>query len=348
MTRAKAHSRALHALMWSALVALLLGQATMVAARDGARRPPAPVPALRASVADSDALGAIRSTMSVRLSAPPAIRRRLVAARLRAGGGRAVFGGLGAWVDLYDLGLDPWASTRIMRARGVRTLFVQTGRYNTPLPVDPRAWRWVRAAHAAGLSVVGWYLPGYVDLALDVERAVAVAAAPRGGERFDGLGIDIEWRRGAPSRGEWNRRVLRHVALVRRAVGRFPVAAITPSPLQMRVAPGYWAGFPWRGLAAASDAIMTMSYWSYRDGCPAERLYCAYEYTKEDVRLARRLTGGRVPIHVIGGVGDRVSAAEVSAFVRGARDAGAFGASLYDYGTTPSAFWRYLSALRTL
>lgn len=340
------------ALMWGALVAMLLGQATIVAAR---MAPPGVVPrraaglAARAAAPEFDDLAPIRAAMGARSPQRPAVvRRQIVRVAPPRGGDVEIFGGLGAWVDVYDLHLDPVRASALMLARGVRTLFIETGHYSTRDPIDRRVWIWLRAAHAAGLKVVGWYLPGYSAMSKDIKRTVAIATVSYLGERFDGLGIDIEWRRGVRSRGEWNRRVVAHARAVRRAVGRFPVAAITPSPLQMRVAPAYWAGFPWHELAASSDAIMTMSYWSYRKDCPAKRLHCAYEYTKNDVWLARKLTGGRVPIHVIGGVGDAITSWQVKEFARGAREAHAFGASLYDFGTTLAPYWGYLFSLRWL
>jgi hypothetical protein len=57
---------------------------------------------------------------------------------------------------------------------------------------------------------------------------------------------------------------------------------------------------------------------------------------------------GNKPVHTIGGVGDVVDTREVAGFVRGALDADAFGASLYDLRTTVPQFWRHLERLRAL
>lgn len=259
-----------------------------------------------------------------------------------------LFGGLGAWIDVYNDDLDPRRAVREMAGRGVRTLYIQTGRWNLPHDVEPYVKPWLAESHRAGLKVVGWYLPGYGDVRKDLRRTIAVARYRFRGHRFDGLGIDIEWRGEVRRRSAWNERVVRHARAARRALSDYPIAAITPSPLQMRVAPRYWRGFPWKPLARVSDAVMTMSYWSYRDDCPRKRVHCAYQYTREDVRLARKLTGGRVPIHIIGGVGDAVSVREVRDFVKAARRARPFGASFYDFGVTPSSYWRYLQRLRGL
>jgi hypothetical protein len=227
-----------------------------------------------------------------------------------------------------------------MRRAGVRTLYVQTGWPSTRNRVVSAAGRWLVAAHRAGIKVVGWYLPHYKNLRKDVRRTIAIARYSRAGHRFDGLGIDVEYRSAVRNQWRWMHRVARHAQIVRARLPRYPVASIPPTPLQMRVAPGYWAGFPWRALGRNSDALMLMSYWSDRDGCP---------FTKSNVQLTRRLSGvRRMPIHIIGGVGDRINRRQLHAFVRAARDAGADGASIYDVGTTRPAWWRLLARLRTL
>lgn len=261
-----------------------------------------------------------------------------------------IFAGLGAWLDVYDYGLNVASTIGKMRSAGVRTLYLQTGRSNTARGIDVRVGRWLKAAHRADIKVVGWYLPFYADLDRDLARTSAIARAVFGGERFDGLGVDIEYRDAVPSRGRWNRRVGAHLALVRKAVGSsYPVAAITPTPLQMQVAREYWAGFPWKKLARHSDAILLMSYWSDRAGCPRIALHCAYEFTKANVALTRVATGrDDLVVHVIGGVGSDVTTSEIAGFVRGAREAKADGASIYDIATTRFAWWKRLRALRTL
>lgn len=261
-----------------------------------------------------------------------------------------IFRGLGAWVDLYDMRLDPDATAARMARAGVRTLYIQTGRSNTPYGVDPRVGRWLRAAHARDIKVVGWYLPFYRDIERDVKRTVAIANARFGSHRFDGLGIDIEYRGAVRGAYRWNRRMLAHATLVRRAVGsRFPLATIPPPPLQMRIAPGHWAGFPWKALAKQSDAIMLMSYWSDRRGCPAIKAFCSYEYTARNVSLTRALINdSRVLVHIIGGIGNSISGAELNEFINAAWDANADGASIYDVATTRASWWRALGRLQAL
>ncbi|HVL33681.1 MAG TPA: hypothetical protein VM600_08910, partial [Actinomycetota bacterium] len=122
-----------------------------------------------------------------------------------------------------------------------------------------------------------------------------------------------------------------------------------PTPLQMAVAPGHWAGFPWARLARSTDAMLLMSYWSDRVGCPRVRVHCAYEFTAGNVMLTRKLMGrDDIIVHVIGGIGDRMTTSDLNDFIAGARASNADGASIYDVVTTKSAWWRKLATLRAL
>lgn len=258
---------------------------------------------------------------------------------------------LGAWVDLYDYSLDPAAAIADMDARGVGTLFIQTSRYSRPTDVEDSAYleQWVEAAHAAGMRIVGWYLPGYADLDRDVRRTVAIARfRTSSGQSFDGIGVDIEYKAEVDyDLGRFNAGIVTHLRRVRASVGLVAVGAIVPSPVAMAIRPESWTGFPWGGIARYSDAVMPMAYWSYRHDCDTDPSHCAYGYTTGNIAESRRLTAG-LPVHDIGGVGDSVTAAEVADFVRGARDGSAYGGSLYDYRTTQASFWPELTELNRL
>jgi hypothetical protein len=262
----------------------------------------------------------------------------------------SVFSGFGAWVDVYDYPVLPlWKTIATLKAAGVQTLYMETGMSGTPSPVDPASVPWLLAAHSAGMKVVAWYLPDYANVGSDVARTVAIARFQIRGVGFDGVGVDIEYKGAVPDNRIWNRNVVIHMHRVRRALGQnYPLASIPPPPLQMRLAPRTWHGFPWTQLGKVSSEIMLMSYWSFRSGCPQVRLNCAYEFTKYNVLITRQMTGGRVPIHVIGGVGDSINYGQLNQFIQGAIAAQADGASIYDVATTKPGWWRSLGALRAL
>ena len=263
---------------------------------------------------------------------------------------KSVFSGLGAWVDVYDYPVLPLDKTiRVMRNAGVQTLYIETGGTWTSSSVIPASVRWLVAAHNAGMKVVAWYLPYYSNVRFDVARTLQIARFNWRGYKFDGVGIDIEFKGAMGNNKIWNHNVVEHFSRVRHRLGpNYPLAAIPPPPLQMRLAPSTWHGFPWTQLGKLSSDIMLMSYWSFRSGCPQIRLNCAYEFTKYNVEITRAMTGGRVPIHIIGGVGDGINWKQLNQFVQGALDAHADGASIYDVVTTRPEWWRSLARLRAL
>jgi hypothetical protein len=354
-------------------MALAVAGATVIAFRTPAVRPPATADeAFRIPLDDprlpppSPTPSPIPRRRPVRRLAPPhrAVPKPKPAAPSLD---LSAFRGLATWYDTYDYGsADPFEATRSMHAYGVRALFIQTGRYTLPGtfkdPVEMAAW--IRAAHANGMKIVGWYLPGYGNLARDVARTAAIASFRTGdGQRFDALGVDVEDKceiKGSTCNGVkpsptmdaagWNAAIVTHMLRVRSSVGAlFPMAGIVPPPLGMAIRPSHWTGFPWRSLPRGYDVLVPMAYWSYRDDCASVPQHCAYGYTRDDVDQVRSLTGSAtIPVHVAGGVADSVDAKEVADFVRGARDARAIGGSLYDYRTTEPAYWAALGSLDRL
>jgi hypothetical protein len=261
------------------------------------------------------------------------------------------FRGLGAWVDTLDYqALTPASAVADLKAHGVRTVYLSTARYNSAADIlyPDGVAAWLAAAHAAGIRVIGWYVPDYADLTRDVRRTLAIATyASPAGQRFDGIGIDIEYPAAVASAAAWNQAVATQLARVRAGTAR-PLVAIVLPPALMRLYPDRWATFPWPALGAGADAVAPMSYWtSYTPAprCAAGDLrYCAYQYTRDNVLLSRQYTG--LPVHVIGGSGDTVTLAQVADYVRAARETAAAGGSFYDYRTTKPGFWPYLEQLK--
>lgn len=255
------------------------------------------------------------------------------------------FRGLGTWVDLYDgaVRADPETAVARMRADGVRTLYLETSNFTATAGIvaPDIVSRFIVAAHADGLRVVGWYLPSFARPGLDRDRALAaVRFRTPGGQAFDAVALDIESTR-VRAAGLRTSRLLDLAAALRSGAGAgYPLGAIVPAPEGMHLNPGYWPGFPFRPLRGLFTAFLPMDYFTYHQTTAAG----AHDYTAENVALLRQATGDTgVPIHLIGGIADVASDAQVGAFVHAARERGVLGASLYDYATTSPAEWTQLA-----
>jgi hypothetical protein len=260
------------------------------------------------------------------------------------------FRGLGAWVDVYDYqALDPATVVADLKAHRVRTLYLGTARYNSAADILYPAGvaAWLAAAHAAGLRVVGWYVPDYADLARDVRRTLAIAGyVSPAGQRFDAIGLDIEYMPPGTGPNVWNQAVATQLAQVR-ARTVMPLAAIVLPPLLMRLYPDRWSSFPWSALAANANAVAPMDYWTSYTPAPrcaaGDAQYCANQYTRDNVLLSRQYTG--LPVQVIGGSGDTVTAAQVADYARAAKETASAGGSFFDYRATKPELWPYLEQL---
>jgi hypothetical protein len=255
------------------------------------------------------------------------------------------YAGLGTWVDIYDTAY--WAHPKLavtaMARDGARTLYLQTGNYEQPVDLVRRhsLGAFVDAAHAAGMQVVAWYLPAFVDSAQDVRRSLAaIGFRSSKGERFDSFALDIEASLAKPASLR-STRLLRLSARLRAAVGRrYPLGAIIPSPVGIRRHKTYWPGFPYRGLARTYDVFLPMAYSTSRvSGVARTRAY-----DSADVAIIRARTGRpHVPVHLIGGIAQYMGASETAGFMQTVGDCSPVGYSLYDFSTTSRATWRALT-----
>jgi hypothetical protein len=267
----------------------------------------------------------------------------------RPGPGQAdlrAYRGLGAWVDLFERRAwrRPAAAVADMAAHGVRTLYLETSNYSQRRAVvDPAAvGRFIEAAHARGLDVVAWYLPGFDRIRRDLRRSMrAIAFRSPSGQTFDSFALDIEASIVDPA----SKRTTRLLTLSRRIRGRvgarYPLGAIIPSPYRMDRG-STWPGFPYGRLAAIYDVFLPMAYYTFHVGTEAR----AHDEVAASIPIIRARTGDpSVPIHVIGGIADASSGPETRGFVRAAREYGVLGASLYNWSLTRDHDW---AELRTI
>jgi hypothetical protein len=253
---------------------------------------------------------------------------------------RILFGGIGAWVDIYDdpLWADPEGTVAAMKAYGVRTLYLETCNSGCKHDIHrpETVARWLHAAHASGIRVVAWYLPELDDMEKDTRRSLAaIAFRTESGHGFDGFALDIE-SRVVTSVKQRNRRILALSRQLREAVGRTYLLGAITIPWFYE-----WGGpFPYAGLNQIYDAFLPMIYFGGR----GEGVKTARVNTARNIQQIREATGSQTtPVHAIGGVADDLNGREVVAFVQTAKRRHAIGVSLYDFSTSNSEDWEKLS-----
>jgi hypothetical protein len=259
----------------------------------------------------------------------------------------SVFDGLGTWVDIYDGSVyaTPERSAERIAAHHVKTVWIETANYQASADVvDPvRRGLVVDALHVRGVRVVAWYLPGHVNQALDQRRSLAMLTfrTPSGGS-FDGVALDIESTklRNVALR---SRRGVTLASWLRQQAGDVPLAIVPFNPRGLERRPTTWPGFPWAQLAESADAFAPMVY----TGGALTGFDATYGYVTRALRLLRTETGNPdVPIHVVGGVANRMGPDELAGFVAAvADDGGTVGVSLYDWLTTTPRAWAALAQL---
>jgi hypothetical protein len=257
---------------------------------------------------------------------------------------------LGTWVDIYSPSFraDAERLASALARRGVGTLFVETGNFRQQVDVvRPRQLgRLVEAAHARGIAVVAWYLPGLTNPARDLRRArAAIRFRTADGDRFDSFALDIESSAVRDIR-ERTRRLLDLSARLRTTAGAsYPLGAIIPSPVGMKLLPRYWPHFPYVALARSYDVVLPMAYFSYRAHGPG----AVTRYVQTSVRIIRTTTGdAAIPIHVIGGLAAATTTRDAAAFASAAASCGVHGLSFYDFDGTGRSQWPLLRSAASL
>lgn len=269
------------------------------------------------------------------------------AERVQAAPSIDAYRGLASWVDMFDgrAWADPEAAVRDMASHGVRTVFVQTGNSASKGAVFDRGDQaaFIRAAHARGMKVVAWYLPDMVDVTRDYSRiAQAIRFKTSDGQRFDSFALDIE----STAIGD---EVARNSALgvltgkIRSLVGdSFALGAIIPSPVSLAKKAHFWDTFPYESVAKSFDVLLPMGYYTYQ-GTGAK---AAAADARGNVSILRAQPGcADVPIHLIAGLAEKSTAADVQAFANAARESGCIGVSLYSWAGTTAADWKALRSI---
>ncbi len=108
----------------------------------------------------------------------------------------------------------------------------------------------------------------------------------------------------------------------------------------MQLQPAYWPGFPYQALARVYDVFLPMAYFTYR----ARGSSAARGYVAASIAAVRAEVGNAaVPIHVIGGLTERIGAAEARGFMQAVAACAPLGYSLYEFPTTRPVAWSQLA-----
>src|SRR4051794_12947849 len=267
-----------------------------------------------------------------------------------------VFRDVGAWVDVFDYaprlqnaGAEPRVtpdSVSDMAALGVKTLYVQVanpdGAPANQLTDRAQLAALLSRAHERGIAVVPWFLPRAVTPADDLATMKRIVKLRVGGEKFDGIGLDLESSE-VPDIALRNRRTVAFAKQARKLVGdSIPIAAIVYPAVQLEVLnTTLWPDSPYKAVNRSVDLWMPMSYYTYRDATSGLR--SAYRYTVDSVdRLRKRVGDPKLPVHLIGGLAEESTPDDYLDMTRAAKTTGALGWSIYDYATTGSWAWPYL------
>ena len=255
----------------------------------------------------------------------------------------AAYRGLGTWIDMYDnTHHHPVAAVKKMKAKGVRTIYVETANFHRPRDGSKLIYRArmvgrvIEAAHRRGMRVVAWYLPGFENPRRDYRRSMAaIRFRSPNGERFDSFALDIEYN-GVSNLTVRNRRMLRLSRQLDKAVdATYALGAIVPEAHAL-----YWRNFPYARVARSYDVFLPMAYYTFRvDGPTAVR-----RWMRNNVREIRRETGDpKTPVHAIGGLSADSSIRGTRAFLDAALDTRSIGASLYSFPGMRAEQWRVMA-----
>lgn len=260
---------------------------------------------------------------------------------------KEAYRGPGTWIDIFDgrLLVDPFTTVSDLSLHGIRTIYIETANFTNPrtasiaFPVGTAAL--IDAAHANGIKVVAWYLPGFKDLKRDLRRSLdAIRFTTVAGGHFDSFALDIE-STVVRSTSPRNRRAEILSSRIRRAVGKqYPLGAIVPDQRSTSTSlPSLWPRFPYRRLRKYYDVFLPMAYSSFR----GKGTSFVYGYTTANVQYVRLMTGDpTLPVHVIGGIADKLRSGEDAAVVRAAREQGALGVSFYKLRLSGDEEWQAL------
>lgn len=253
--------------------------------------------------------------------------------------------GKGMWMPSPLLEMaNPEAVVDAAKDLGLSHIYLEVGDSSGGFYDREGVDRLLPVAHKSGIKVIGWVLTSLDDIPTDVSLCTTIANyRTPSGDRLDGLAPDVEFNMDPADVAAFSQ-------ILRAKLGpdRLIVGVIYPA--------GTWIGqqHPVAGILARSfNALAPMDYWH-----ESQKTYSAATVS-EFVRLSivdihEAVDDPEYPVTVIGqtydsfgrdGIGpDNPTAAEISAALEEAKQAGAVGVSFFQWGTTTPAEWDALRA----
>ena len=228
--------------------------------------------------------------------------------------------GAGIWMNLWSYpDGDVEAYCKNLHRHGVRNLFLQTSRSNTPALKDhAKLGALIEACHKHKIRVLAWSFAELIDPVADAQKLVDAAKfrTPRG-QTFDGIAPNLEKELGLV-------KVQKYTEHLRKSLGKtYPMVAVVFSPLNKSP---QVARTPWKYFSDNYDVIAPMSYWNSKYA-----VLEPYSYTRDTINKVRELCGRPdVEIHVIGD-GMKTHPPEIKKFFEACRDTAVTSASLYPF-----------------
>jgi 3D (Asp-Asp-Asp) domain-containing protein len=254
--------------------------------------------------------------------------------------------GKGMWMPapLMEMA-DPEAVVRAAKALGLTHIYLEVGDSSRGFYGRAEVDRLLPAAREAGISVIGWILTRLSDVSGDVNLSSEIAKYQTpNGLRLDGVAPDVEFNMDGSD-------VRAFSQILRALVGDDELVVGVIYPAGTEIAQNHPVA---NILDRSFNVLAPMDYWH-----DAQRDYSQQEiadFIRKSVDDVHAATGNTAfPVEVIGQSYDGFSrngagpssptGSEVAAAVASARDAGAVGVSLFQWGTTTPDEW---NALRDL
>ncbi|MFN8554278.1 MAG: hypothetical protein U0103_22610 [Candidatus Obscuribacterales bacterium] len=226
--------------------------------------------------------------------------------------------GSGVWMNMWNYPAGDYDTfCQGLHAKGVRNLFIQTSRSNTPAVANPeKLGPLIDACHKYKIHVIAWSFAELWNPTADADKLIQAAhfSSPTG-QHIDAVAADLE-KNLAPAKVEAYSKHLRQ------ALGpNYSIIAVVYSPLNL--APQV-AQIPWKMLDRYYDVIAPMNYWNSK-----YKKLDAYEYTKATIQKVRQLVGRPdVEIHIIGDAMG-TNSSTITPFFKACQEGQVTSASLY-------------------